>query len=136
MSNSDSTGANRPAPKLTKRLPSILGVSIKQATFKRPKLEFVESAYKALTEVLAFEVQLDSPFPVSMDATPVLYVGSQVISHAECSDEDNLVRFLAFPDEWKLLKVDAPIALGWPERGPQGRRESKYRYEPPKRAKT
>lgn len=130
MSNADSAGASPRGPTLRERLPSILGLWIDRVSFEPPKLKFVKSAREDVPEVIAFELKLDGPLPVHMDATPVLYVGSQAISHAE-QGEDGRVRFLAFPDEWEQLEVGAPIALGWPGVGPEEHRKSKYRYEPP-----
>jgi len=132
MSNADSEGASPRGPTLRERLPSILGLSIKRVPFEPPKLEFVKSAHEGVKEVLAFELELDGPLPVHMDATPLLYVGSQTISHAEYG-KGRRVRFLAFPGEWERLEAGAPVALGWPGLGPEKRRKIEFRYDPPSR---
>ena len=131
MAEADSGVERRRGPLLRKRLPALLDVTISRRPFTPPKFEFVTSSLRGIEEVIAFDLRLDGPLPVQTNEGPVLYVGDVALSDAEVV-EDGYVRYLAFPDRWEQLEAGAPIALGWPGRGPESKGVHRFRYELPK----
>ena len=132
MTDADDAGEVRRGPLLRERLPALLDLAIRRVRYKPPKLAFVESAQRGVTEAIAIDLQLDGPLPVTMNATPVLFVGRTEISHAERGEKSGYVRFLVFPDQGERLEDGAPIALGWPGRGPDRKEASGFRYKAPR----
>lgn len=131
MTDANNAGESRRGPLLRERLPAVLDLVINRVPFEPSKLKFIESVRRDVKEVIAIELKLDGSLPVDMNATPVLYVGRTEISHAERGEKSGYVRFLVFPDEWEKLEEGAPIALGWPGRGPDRRESSRFRYKAP-----
>lgn len=131
MTDADSAGESRRGPLLRGRLPAVLDLAIKRVPYRQPRLKFVKSARSTVKEVVAIDLRLDGPLPVDRNATPVLHVGRTEITHVERGDKSGYLRFLVFPEEQERLEDGAPIALGWPGRGPDTKAPSQFRYKAP-----
>ena len=131
MNGTDSSTASGPGRRTPRPyLPRIVRLVIERVPFEPPSYKFVQSAYADLKEALAFTIQVTGELPLERDATPVLYVGTVELSHAESLGEHRY-RYLAFPAEEEAMREGAPITLGWPGERPHA--ETRFRYEREKR---
>jgi hypothetical protein len=132
MTDADDTLPDPRRPMLRERLPLIRDVRISWVRYSPPELRFVKPTHAEETEALAFDLVLIGSMPVDRDVTPALFVGGEMLVESE-SVEPGRVRFLAFPAQAERLEPSAPIALGWPGRGPENRGRTDFTFEPPVR---
>ena len=132
MTDADDTLPDPRRPTLRERLPLIQDVTISWVPYSPPKLRFIKPTHADETEALAFDLVLGGSLPLDRDETPALFVGKEMLVESEIV-EPGRVRFLAFRAQAEQLEPSAPIALGWPGRGPENRGRSAFTFQPPVR---
>ena len=106
------------------KLPKVLSINAVQVRYREPKVHYVGSKRVEYREAVELIVQTSGEFPARA-FSPALFIGDSPIIDYEVVGE-NLYRFYAF--EFKKLKEDAPISIGWPQ-FPEQKKDTKLRFK-------
>jgi hypothetical protein len=113
-------------------LPDVLDIRVRRVPYERPRRRHFRSALPDAKEAIEFLVLTSRPIPARAQG-PALFIGAEQVVQSSPVGY-NQYRFLALRPE--RLKRGERIGWGWVDDPPKERKRTKYRYEPPSRAKT